>query len=145
MIDANSGMDDATEHAPHLQTVVALLIDRGMATVDVATSTLQLAASEAKLALSSAGLLAVCLVTLVVMLPITWLVALATGFAALQSAGLSALASVSILLALQILLCGLIAYTMLRLSRLLKFRRTRDALRSSLSTPDPLQSPVTGP
>ena len=79
------------------------------------------------------------LVVLIVMIPITWLVALATAFAALQSLGLSALGSMLVLLGLQLVICALIAWTLLRLSRLLAFKRTREALRSSLNKTDNTQ------
>lgn len=131
MTNPESDIDRTTAGNPQVQDVVSVLLERALATADVATSTLKLAAAEARLAASSAGLLAGILVALAVMLPITWLVALATAFAALQSAGLSPLLSLCILLALQIALCALMAWSIMRLSRLMAFRRTREALRTS--------------
>ncbi len=127
-------LDTTATKTPHVQDVVTLLLERALATADVTTTTLKLAVAEARLAASSAGLMAAFLVVLVVMIPITWLVALATAFAALQSMGLSALSSLLILLGLQLVICALIAWTILKLSRLLAFKRTREALRSSLNS-----------
>ena len=127
-------LDTTATKTPHVQDVVTLLLERALATADVTTTTLKLAVAEARLAASSAGLMAAFLVVLVVMIPITWLVALATAFAALQSMGLSALSSLLILLGLQLMICALIAWTILKLSRLLAFKRTREALRSSLNS-----------
>lgn len=127
-------LDTTATKTPHVHDVVTLLLERALATADVTTTTLKLAVAEARLAASSAGLMAAFLVVLVVMIPITWLVALATAFAALQSLGLSALSSLLILLGLQLVICALIAWTILKLSRLLAFKRTREALRSSLNS-----------
>lgn len=133
MTSSKPELDGTATKTPHVQEVVALLIDRALATADVTTSTLKLAASEARLAVSSAGMLAGFLIVLVIMVPITWLVALATAFAALKAAGLSELSSLSLLLALQLLVCALIGWTILRLTRLMAFKRTREALRTSLN------------
>ena len=125
-------LDGHTARAPDVQDVISLLLERALATADVTTATLKLAVEEAKLAVSSAGLLAAFLVVLVVMIPITWLVALATAFAGLQSLGLGALSSLSILLILQLGLCAALALIILKLARLMAFQRTRQALQSSL-------------
>ncbi len=118
--------------APDVQDVISLLLERALATADVTTATLKLALAEAKLAVSSAGLLAAFLVVLVVMIPITWLVALATAFAGLQSLGLGALPSLAILLTLQLMICAALALVILKLARMMAFQRTRQALQSSL-------------
>ncbi len=127
-------LDSTATKTPDVQDVVTLLLERALATADVTTTTLKLAVAEARLAASSAGLMVAFVVVLIVMIPITWLVALATAFAALQSMGLSALWSLLILLAVQLVVCALIVWTILKLSRLLAFNRTREALRSSLTS-----------
>ncbi|MGQ7844641.1 hypothetical protein ACUNV4_09200 [Granulosicoccus sp. 3-233] len=128
----DTDLDDTATRTPGVQDVITVLLERALATADVTTATLKLAIAEARLAMSSAGLLVALLVILVVMIPITWLVALATAYAALLSAGLGSLSSFAILLGLQIVICTALVLIMLKLSRLMAFRRTRQALQTSL-------------
>lgn len=116
---------------PHAEEVIISLMARAFATVDLTTATVKLAAAETRLALSSAGLIVGFVAVLLVMVLVTWLVALATVFAALQALGMSALLSLGSLLLSQLVICALLAYALIRLSRNLTFPLTRQALRPS--------------
>ena len=118
--------------APQAEDVITSLMARAVATADLTTATVKLAAAEIRLAVSSAGLIVGFAAILLVMVLVTWLVALATAFAALQALGLSALASLSILLAAQLIICALLVYGLISLGTNLTFPLTRQALRSSV-------------
>lgn len=117
---------------PNAEEVITSLMARAFATVDLTTATVKLAAAELRLALNSAGLIVGFVAVLLVMVLVTWLVALATAFAALQALGMSALLALSTLLVTQLLICALLAYSLVRLSRNLTFPLTRQALRPSV-------------
>lgn len=133
-------IEDKLETAPETEfngepgpgDVVAALIKRATATADLTAATVKLAAAETRLAASSAGLFLLFVALLLVMILITWMVALATACSALMALGLSAVASLSILLLIQVLLCALIAFVLLKLGRQLSFPLTRQALQRSL-------------
>ena len=116
---------------PHAEEVITSLLARAFATVDLTTATVKLAAAELRLALSSAGLIVGLVAILLVMVLVTWLVALATGFAALQTFGMSALLALSTLLLIQLVICALLVYALIKLSRNLTFPLTQRALRPS--------------
>jgi Ca2+/Na+ antiporter len=114
------------------QDVIGVLKTRLTTTIDLTAATARLAVAETKLAVSSGALIIVCLVMLSIMILITWMVALATAFAALQLLGLTTLASLSCLLILQLLICAAIVYAMLKLRKNLSFPLTRQALRQAI-------------
>ncbi len=120
-----------TVRDPHAEEVITSLMARAFATVDLTTATVKLAAAETRLALNSAALIVGFIAVLLVMVLVTWLVALATAFAALQALGVSALLALSTLLLSQLVICALLAYALIRLSRNLTFPLTRQALRPS--------------
>ncbi|ASJ73059.1 hypothetical protein IMCC3135_14870 [Granulosicoccus antarcticus IMCC3135] len=114
-----------------MEDVIRSLLARVVATVDLTTATLKLAVAETRLAVNSAGLLVGLGAILLIMVLVTWLVALATGFAALQALGLSALMALLTLLFIQLAICALLVFTLLKLSKNLSFPLTRQAIRSS--------------
>lgn len=116
---------------PHAEEVITSLLARAYAAVDLTTATVRLAMAEARLALSSALFIAGLVALLLVMVLITWLVGLATAFAALQALGMSVLWASGTLLLLQLTICSLLAFMLFRLSRNLTFPLTRQALRPS--------------
>lgn len=129
-----SGLPSQAAAGPHVDEVLTSLLARAFATVDLATTTVRLAVAETRLALSSAGFIAGFAALLLVMVLVTWLVALATAFAALQALGLSALWALSTLLLTQLIICLLLVHTLIRLSRNMTFPLTRQALRPSAHT-----------
>ena len=116
---------------PQAEEVITSLMARAFATVDLTTATVKLAAAELRLALNSAGLIVGFAAVLLVMVLITWCVALATAFAALQAFGMSALIALSTLLLIQLVICSLLVFALIKLSRNLTFPLTQQALRTS--------------
>lgn len=108
--------------------VLDTLLARIFAALDLTASTFRLAVAESRLAASSAGLFIVCTILLAVTALVTWMVLLATVFAALQTAGISALSSLGLLLLFQLLLCAGLAWMLARLGRTMSFPLTRQAL-----------------
>ncbi len=116
---------------PDAEEVITSLMARAFATVDLTTATVKLAAAELRLALNSAGLIVGFVAVLLVMVLVTWLVALAAGFAALQALGMSALSALGTLLLIQLVICALLVYALIKLSRNMTFPLTQQALRPS--------------
>lgn len=127
-LSAESGTQPGTEPDTRATDVLDTVLARIFAALDLTASTFRLAVAESRLAASSAGLFVACTILLAVSALVTWMVLLATVFAALQSAGISALGSLGLLLLFQILLCAGLAWMLARLGRTMSFPLTRQAL-----------------
>lgn len=130
---------------PDISNVLSLLAGRILATANVAKAILALASSEVRLALSSVGMMSVLCIALIVMLPITWLVLLATAFQALVASGLGPLAAMAWLLLFQLAVCVLLGGLLYRLASFLRFERTRQAIATLTSDPIPETDPASAP
>lgn len=128
---SESELSSETVPDPPAEEVIISLMTKAYAFMDLITATVKLAVAEAQLALSSVLFIAGVVALLLVMVLITWLVGLATAFAALQALGMSVLWALGTLLLVQLAICALLAFTLFRLSRNLTFPLTRKALRPS--------------